>query len=288
MVERIIKHKVSVSRFIADKNEHKRGTLPTITDPEWVKLALLVDALKPCKDATQMLGGERYVSSSILLPQFATLLHLNKGSEDDPQYIGRLKATLCADLRPRYEKLADNMFIKTATLLDPRHKKLKCIKSHLRDEVISHLKNLVKLELDKSSLVRPDGDGDDHLSTGPKAKLSRFDYGDSDDDEGANEEHIITANANNNNQKQEASRLVAMYLSMPTVNEDADPIMWWKIHLNSLTPLATLARQYLACPATSVPSERLFSSAGNIIDKKRASLLPENANALICCANWLK
>ena len=33
--------------------------------------------------------------------------------------------------------------------------------------------------------------------------------------------------------------------------------------------------------ATSVPSERLFSSAGNVITQKRNSLLPENADKLI-------
>ena len=42
-----------------------------------------------------------------------------------------------------------------------------------------------------------------------------------------------------------------------------------------------LARRYLCIPATSAPSERVFSAAGLTIAKDRASLNPETADALI-------
>ena len=42
-----------------------------------------------------------------------------------------------------------------------------------------------------------------------------------------------------------------------------------------------MARRYLCVPATSAPSERLFSAAGLTIAKDRASLNPETADALI-------
>ena len=37
----------------------------------------------------------------------------------------------------------------------------------------------------------------------------------------------------------------------------------------------------LALPVISIASERVFSTAGNIISSQRACLLPENANMLI-------
>jgi len=45
--------------------------------------------------------------------------------------------------------------------------------------------------------------------------------------------------------------------------------------------LSAAARHYLAAPAMSVPSERLFSSAGDIADNKRTCLLAENLERLV-------
>jgi hypothetical protein len=52
--------------------------------------------------------------------------------------------------------------------------------------------------------------------------------------------------------------------------------------------LKDLAFKFLAIPATSVPSERLFSSAGDIISAKRSSLGSELARELIFLNGNLK
>ena len=42
-----------------------------------------------------------------------------------------------------------------------------------------------------------------------------------------------------------------------------------------------MTRKYLCITATSVLSEQLFSTAGNIVTAKRGALLPENVEKLI-------
>jgi hypothetical protein len=56
---------------------------------------------------------------------------------------------------------------------------------------------------------------------------------------------------------------------------------WWRANNNKFPVLASLAQKYLAIPATSAPSERVFSVAGLTIAKDRARLDPANANELV-------
>jgi hypothetical protein len=46
------------------------------------------------------------------------------------------------------------------------------------------------------------------------------------------------------------------------------------------------ARDYHAIPATSAPSERVFSMAGNLISKKRTRISSENVRYVLCLRSW--
>ena len=59
------------------------------------------------------------------------------------------------------------------------------------------------------------------------------------------------------------------------------PLSWWRVRESKYPKLAWLARRVLAIPATSAPSERLFSRAGLIITEKRNSLSGDSAALLI-------
>ena len=48
--------------------------------------------------------------------------------------------------------------------------------------------------------------------------------------------------------------------------------------------LGTLAKKYLCACGTSVPSERLFSQAGYIVNNLRARLTPDHVNQLVFLA----
>lgn len=60
-----------------------------------------------------------------------------------------------------------------------------------------------------------------------------------------------------------------------------NPLTWWEMRTTQYIHLSSLAKKILCIPATSVPSERVFSVAGNIINEKRSRLKPDNVNKLI-------
>ena len=62
---------------------------------------------------------------------------------------------------------------------------------------------------------------------------------------------------------------VVLYLQQKQIRLKDDPLKWWSVNEVTLPVLAQIARKYLLIPAASVPSERLFSDAGNHISARR-------------------
>lgn len=80
---------------------------------------------------------------------------------------------------------------------------------------------------------------------------------------------------------------MARYMAEPEIDIGMDTLLWWKQHEVSYPLLSQCAKRFLGIPATSVPCERIFSSAGSIISQKRASLLPKTAEVLVLLhADW--
>ena len=72
------------------------------------------------------------------------------------------------------------------------------------------------------------------------------------------------------------------YLKEAEINfRKDDPMDWWRKHEFCFPHVAKLARKYLAIPASTAPAERVFSTAKNILQKKRWSLLPERLGKCI-------
>lgn len=67
-----------------------------------------------------------------------------------------------------------------------------------------------------------------------------------------------------------------------------DIMSWWKSNTEVFPCLAKMARDYLAIPGTSVPSERRFSASGDMISPKRNRLAADTIRATMCLHDWWK
>jgi len=74
----------------------------------------------------------------------------------------------------------------------------------------------------------------------------------------------------------------------PCESEDINPFNWWASNQTRFPSIAMVARQYLAIPATSVASERLFSKCGLICSNRRAALSPQHMEHLVFLSHNLQ
>jgi len=75
--------------------------------------------LEPSRYATDLLGGERYISCSVVLPTLCHLFSAMTVSEDDPLYVVKFKTAFTTDLQSRLEKY-NLHWLYLATALDPQ------------------------------------------------------------------------------------------------------------------------------------------------------------------------
>ena len=78
-----------------------------------------------------------------------------------------------------------------------------------------------------------------------------------------------------------------LYLKSPTLNMDSCPLAWWKLEQSRLPMLSIVARKFLCVCATSVSSERIFSTGGNIVTDNRTCLKPNKVDQLVFLAKNL-
>ena len=76
---------------------------------------------------------------------------------------------------------------------------------------------------------------------------------------------------------------IDQYTAMQPIDPSENPLEWWASRSSTLPKLASVARKYLAIPATSVPCERLFSVSGNIMNKRRTRLSSTTFGKIVFC-----
>jgi hypothetical protein len=116
--------------------------------------------------------------------------------------------------------------------------------------------------------------GEDDWRTNPFNGYADFDVPDQ-------QQPIVTATGTNNE--------VARWLREPCILKDSTPELV-KLYLQSKVfdypIMMQIARDFLVIPATSAPSERVFSLAGNLLSKKRTRITSENVRYVLCLRSW--
>ena len=296
-----------------------RGDIETnLTDGQWKVLQDIVALLKPFMIAQRLLEGQYYVTIS-LVPYVLHKIRtgLNEAF-DSPAISEALKAVLTKMLLkfveafgsgsdgavasdhltrgPRQRPRGIPKHTLIASLLDPRTKGGVGIPATdqlnvwewIESEMVIVTQEVHVLE----AAIEGTGVAENHdaqLGQGRKMRAHEQDLDDFFSDiapvlHGARNCHVADAERQRN---EEAAMELRLYKSEPLLSmkdskgEWSDPLQWWAGNQHKFPSLARLASMYLAIPASSAPSERVFTSAGLTIAKDRARLLPSRADELV-------
>ncbi|CAB5205914.1 unnamed protein product [Rhizophagus irregularis] len=73
------------------------------------------------------------------------------------------------------------------------------------------------------------------------------------------------------------------YLKADRAQPLTNVLKWWKLHEEEYPHLANMAKDYLGAP-----SERIFSSASDVITYDKASHTPEMVCSVMCLKHWYR
>ena len=276
MAKRILEQQSAISAVLLQS--HKRSDRELLLSPADITLLEhIVEVLQPFAEATTMLSSEKYVSVSVVQPILKALLkkHL-RPSDTDSQIVTDMKAALYTSLSSHFSDSDQQKLMVLATVLDPRFKSLKFLPSAERKHVyVDLLDAATDLWATERGEMPPSLDLESGSSPLPKRKKMGhclLDFTDSGSDTSGSSPSRDVLGA--------VDKEVSNYQTESEISNSEDPLLWWRLNEHRFKTLSILARRLLCIPATSVPCERLFSSAGNIVNKKRASLHPENVDCL--------
>jgi len=297
MCERLLRLKVSI-----DFMEANRGLECNLTPSQWKNISVLCEVLRPFMAAQKCLEGQKYVTIS-LIPGFIhsirnsldtvrtaceseTVRNLCGEMYDDfcERWGSGLEGTLVHEnevrgVRNRQKGLPLSVLL--ASAVDPRTKFLPGIPD--RDKV--ELRNVLRAELLKL------GNGDVEVVSEPIAPAAiapNIPPSVIDDCFSVFHPPQQPAVVSNTRSWEELiDDELAQFHVVPGLGlKDPkggfwNPLTWWEQNEDVYPNIAKLARRLLCIPATSAPSERVFSNAGLTIDSKRAAMLPDNASDLV-------
>ncbi|XP_066589542.1 E3 SUMO-protein ligase ZBED1-like [Prorops nasuta] len=245
---------------------------PMLTAIELQTVSELMKALRPLEQITKELCAEYHVSVSKVIPVVNCLRNKLKGLNMQTIVGKHLCALLISALQDRFGGIENNKILAIATILDPRFKLLHFSNERALEVTISFIKNELLIvnncETSKEDCII-DVNAEEDISD-----VWSF--------------HKILVAAENKLKHDQHHCLESMprsleyYINFDNCTLETNPITFWNTNFGKSYPdLKKLASKYLPISATSVPSERLFSKAGNIMNEARNRLSSEHLHQIL-------
>lgn len=264
MIERFTELHTTINEILI----HHTTAPAMVSALEIVQLKEIMNILRPLEIATKEVSGEKYVTASTVIPMVHCLIDKISSIKTDDAVASLLKNAILNECQKRFGKIENVYLLAVSTLLDPKFKKM-----HFKDRLacaksIQHIKSLMEKEFntkEKSPMV-----SEPSISSDKKMySIWSLHY------------TMMQRSQNIINSDDTLQDEVSLYLKTSVCEFSKNPLQIWEQLASTCPLLSKLARKFLSLVASSVPSERLFSKAGQTLTQQRNRLKGKKLSKLL-------
>jgi len=256
------------------RKDLKKSKIILPTEEQWSLLQCVVDILQPFCDAITQWSGQKYVTVSMVYLVIFGFLDLIRFNSNDRESVVELKSRLTEEVNNRF---IPDWFPKVlplaASLLNPRYKSLPFLSSDDKAKVKLYANVLYNMLLtrrhESSSSTTTAGTMNVALAVAAASSAT------------SDLIRRVYSVSQTEQQRGFLDELEDFIRDSTSTDLSLCPLEWWKANATRYPRIERLAAELFCIPATSCPSERVFSTAGNVVNKKRAQLSPEHAEMLV-------
>ncbi|KAF0742811.1 zinc finger BED domain-containing protein 4-like, partial [Aphis craccivora] len=250
-----------INRFV-EMETSIRGTLglldnapDNLKSEDWIIFQDLIKILKPLEEATKAISGQKYMTASLVIFIVQGLYKVCNN-------------LLKMNLSPRALLIAKQLISTMDARDDPRFKHLPFSNvSSVKSEVIENLTHIIRKKEQTSDQL----DINIQQTSLPISDLSIWSEIDNN----------VSKFTPLGTAKSRAIVEIQRYMDDVVIARNQDPFKWWKDQRYNYPNLSILAKNILCHLGTSVPCERIFSSAGLVLNDCRCRLKSDKMTYIV-------
>lgn len=262
MLESVLEQRKALIVYQADHDK-----LPKLNENQWTLIDKTVKLLCPFEELTKELS-KHTACASFVIP--AVRLLKSAIETCDSSGVGTMVDTIKKGLDTRFKDVESNMELTSATLLDNRFREKLFVGEETCNSTIKYLTAVAE----STPACQSSNSHETPEPTLKKQKTASMLWSNFD---------ILKGESTKENKEMPTcfSGEMSEYMKEPLIDRHEDPLKYWLANKKRFPALSHLARKYLSAPPSSVDSERIFSTAGNVCVDNRSRLSSDNLEKLV-------